>query len=138
MYRYYLSVMPKRHSKKIRLLEHHSSSSSSSESDSENTLPAMPTTRPTFGPIESCDLISQLRMFIPLLASAELPTESCDPELIDPVIQVTEELETEHGVEMDISLGVYDVTGSVTDAQLANMNIPVVSAPEPEPLIQEL
>ena len=137
----FLSAMPKRHSKKIKLLEHHSCSSlsSSSESESEEYVPTMPTTRPSFGPLESCDVLSKARMFIPLFAKADLPTESCDPELIETaLVEVAEQVDPEHGVEMDISLGVFDVAGTVSDEKLASLGIPVVTACEPEPLIQEL
>ena len=130
--------MPKRQSKKIKLLEHHSLSSDSSSSDeSAPTEYVPPTSRPQIGPLDSCDLISRVRMFIPLFANAELPAESCDPELVEPKIQIAEELEEEHGVEMDVSLGVFDVAGSTEE--LTKLGIPVVDvSTSSEPLIREL
>jgi hypothetical protein len=131
--------MPKRQSKKIKLLEHHSSSSSScSSSESDIEEPPKLLTKPSIGPIESCSLISKVRMFLPVIAQAELPAESCDPELMDAVVKVTEELDPEHGVEMDISLGVFDVAGEVSEGKLADLGIPIVNAPPSETLIQEL
>ena len=135
--------MPKRPSQKVKLLAHHtldesSSSSSSSDSDDQREIPFMPATKPSFGPIGSCDLISKVRMFLPIIAKAELPTQSCDPDLIEPSIRVTEELEPEHGVEMDISLGVFDVAGKVDDHKMDQLGIPIVNAPDSPPIIQEM
>ena len=135
--------MPKRQSRKVKLLAHHtvddsSSSSSSSDSEDERETPFMPTVKPSFGPIGSCDLISKVRMFLPIIATAELPMQSCDPELVEPSIRVADELEPEHGVEMDISLGVFDVAGKVDETKLDQLGIPIVNAPDSTPIIQEM
>ena len=69
-------------------------------------------------------------------------------KLCDPVVGPSEEEihllpesqeAQEEGVEMRIQLGVYDVNGVYDEKKLTQQhNIPVVTLPEPQPLIQEL
>ncbi len=78
---------------------------------------------------------------MPLFASAQV--KICDPVVgpsEDEIHFSPENPETvEEGVEMRIQLGVYDVHGVCDEKKLAQQhNIPIVTLPEPEPLIQEL
>ena len=120
-----------------------SSSSSSDASDTEETSPdapfQMPASRPNFGPIEASTVLSRLRQFIPVFIAA--PTENCDPLVLDEAILTQEPNPdaVEPGVEMQLSLGVYDVEGKVDEGKLSEMGIPVVGQEKAEPsLIQEI
>ena len=122
----------------INSVDDSSSSSSSSGSDTEQEIPFMPATRPSFGPIGACSLISKVRMFLPIIAATPLPETSCDPELVEPSVAIHDELEPEYGVEMNVSLGVYDVAGKVDEKSLSQQGIPIIAAPPTPDLIQEI
>ena len=106
-----------------------------SSDDLEHQSPVQPTRdgKPVFTPIESSDLLNRVKAFIPEFLAAT--ARNCDPEVAsaEPEIRYNLKASEDETVSMDISLGVFDVNGT-----LENSQIPLVDLPEEKPLIEEL
>ena len=135
----------------------YSDSSSPSLSSVDEDAPfEPPKSRPSYGPLEASKLLSRVRQFLPVFRDA--PLKNCDPlfsEENDEEVLVTERLPAEDRirqsgeeisrddwktVDMEVSLGVFDVPGEEAADKLEQMGIPVVTReyPEEQSLIQEM
>lgn len=121
-------------------------SSSDSESSSEGILRfsnldpyGRPLSKPIFGSLEESSVLARAREFIPIFRNATM--KLVDPEIHRPLQpsvtmpHMEESHDTEcdecastssYGVQIDVGLGVFDVTGSVNENTLAQSGIPLV------------